>query len=129
VGKPGGAELGHVQFAQEDSPCGFEFRDYGSIFIRDEVCEYGGPKGSTYAFSIYLVLHRHGNAVHGAQIVASGNGLLCLLSSLKRLITAYGEKSVKFAVQRLNMLQVGFHCLYRGYLPCSYKFASSVAEM
>src|SRR5919106_1280311 len=65
MGKPSGAKLRHVQFAQEDSPCGFDFRDYGSIFIRDKVCEYRGPKGSTNTFSINLVLYRHGNAVHG----------------------------------------------------------------
>ncbi len=115
MGETGGAELGHVQLAQEDGPRGLQVRYDRGVFLGHEVIVYGRAAGGPNTRSVELVLDRHRDTVHGTPVFAPGEGLFRLPGGLKRLLAAYGQVGVELVVMGLDALQVGFHRIYGGY--------------
>jgi hypothetical protein len=63
VGLTGGAELGHIELAQENGPRRFQLGDHRGVFIGNKIVENGRAAGGTDARRVELVFDRHRNAV------------------------------------------------------------------
>ena len=111
MGKSRCSELGKVRFAQQGCPGLLQVGQSSGVLIGDEVGEETGAASGADAHAPKLVLHSHGDSVHGPQIVALGNSLLRLLRGLQCLLAAHGNIGVELEVQIANSIQVGLRNL------------------
>ena len=114
-------ELGEIRLPQEDRTGLFQISYDSGILVRDEVREEAGAARGADAPGPELVLHGHGDSVHGAQIVAASDGLLGLAGIPERLLTTYGEVGVELEVQVVYAVQVGLRSLHRRDLSLLYQ--------
>ncbi len=113
VGEACECELGEVGLAQKNCAGLFQVCDHSGVLVGDEICIEAGATGGTDAFGPELVLHRHRDAMHRAEVVAPAYGLLCFPRRLQGLVAGDGEVGVEFEVQAVDPVKVGLGGLHR----------------
>ena len=104
-------ELGQVGLAQQDSSGPLQICDSRGVLVGKEVGHEPRADGGPDSPSPDLVLDRHRDSVHRAEILAPGDGPLRLLGSGHRLVAGDGQVRVELEVEGIDAIQVGRGCL------------------
>ena len=116
-------ELGQVGLAQQDGARFLQFRNGRGVLVGEEVGHQPRADGGADAPRPDLVLDRHRDAVHRAEVVPGGDGPLRFLSGGHGLAAADGQVGVELEVQAVDAVKVGGCSLHGRHFPLPNQLA------